>query len=210
MGFLQNKSSAFERVCSGSMANNDVKRLRRKINAAFVLAAFVLTVGLSGKSFAQVYKSVAPDGSITYSDGPSTPNQSPESLNPIPIYIAPKPAAAPPSQTPAKTSQAPFQYQSIRLTEPAHDATVRDNSGVIRISVDVQPKLNTDAGDQIVIQVDGVDTGEPFASTTGTVSGIERGTHQISASIRSKDGTTILQSDSISIHLHRQVISQPH
>lgn len=210
MVFLQNKSCEFETGYSRHIADDHALRLRRKITAALVLAAFVFAAGLSTKSFAQVYKSVAPDGSITYSDGPSTPNQPPETLKPIPIYIAPKPTVTPPNQTPAKNSQAPFKYQSVRLVEPAHDATVRDNSGVITIRVDVQPKLNTDAGDQIVIQVDGVDTGEPLASTTGTVSGIERGTHQISASIRSKDGTTILQSDSISIHLHRQVISQPH
>ena len=211
MVFLQNNRETFGSACIDSIAVGHAIRPFRKIIAVLLmLPAFFLGAGWSGKSFAQVYKSVAPDGSITYSDGPSTPNQSPESLTPIPIYTAPPPAVAPSAQAPAKNSQAPFKYQSIRLVEPVHDATIRDNSGVITIRVNVQPKLNTDAGDQIVIQVDGVDKGEPVASTTATVSGVERGTHQISASIRSKDGATILQSDAVSIHLHRQVVSRPH
>lgn len=160
-------------------------------------------------AYSQVYKSVAPDGSISYSDGPSTPNQAPENVTPLPTYIAPKITATPTPPTTKPKPKAPTQYQAIRILNPSPDATIWDNSGTINVQIETQPSLNTEAGDRVVVYVDGKQTGDPAASTTTSATGIDRGTHQVGAAVLTSEGATAIQSETITVHLQRHSLHSP-
>lgn len=166
-------------------------------------------MGYTGVVHSQVYKSVAPDGSISYSDGPSTPTQAPENITPLPVYIAPKITANPSPPADKPKPKAATSYQAIRIVSPAPDAGIWDNSGTISVQVETEPTLNTEAGDRVVVYVDGKQSGDPAASTSASATGIERGTHQISAAIVSSTGGTALQSEPITIHLHKHSVHTP-
>lgn len=178
-------------------------------HSGLTLAVMLVMLGQPEIAYSQVYKSVAPDGSITYSDGPSTPNQSPETVTPLPTYIAPKITATPPTPTTNTKPKEPTQYQAIRILSPSPDDTIWDNSGTINVQIETQPSLNTEAGDRIVVYVDGKQTGDPAASTSASATGIERGTHQVGAAVLTSEGTTAIQSETITVHLKRHSLHSP-
>lgn len=173
------------------------------------LAVMLVIIGQPEIAYSQVYKSVAPDGSISYSDGPSTPNQAPESVTTLPTYIAPKITATPTAPTAKPKQKEPTQYQAIRILSPSPDATIWDNSGTINVQVETQPNLNTEAGDRVVVYIDGKQAGDPAASTTASASGIDRGSHQVSVSVLTREGATTIQSETITVHLQRHSIHSP-
>ena len=153
------------------------------------------------------YKWIAPDGSVSFSDLPPHPDAEKVPLSRTQIFAPPpvKPATA---QTPKnQIDKKPAPYSSITITQPTHDAAIRDNAGNITISVSVTPALRTKQGHKITITLDGAVVA---TNTSGQVNlqHIDRGSHTLSASVIDSKGTTLISSDASTFHLQRISIAR--
>lgn len=156
----------------------------------------------SGVGAQKIYKFVLPDGRITYSDKP--PEEDPEArevtLSPLQTY---SPPPTPPLQRSAKPEKKGHEYQSLEVTSPSNDATLRDNGGNVQISIALSPGLQP--GHSIDISMDGKSIGSGN-STSVTLTNVDRGSHTVQAKVLDEDGKAVLSSNSVTFHLLRTAV----
>lgn len=146
-----------------------------------------------------VYKDVAPDGSITYTDRPTPdaekikiPKGTEYTPPPIPVFTpTPKPKA------PSK-----FEYDSFALVAPKNEESIWDNTGNITATVAFEPFLQS--GHSIEFLLDGTSV------TKGTDSSYQfmnlpRGAHQITAQIVDS-ADEVLATSSVTVFLRKHSI----
>jgi len=171
-------------------------------------SSVLVSLILSTSVHAEMYKWVDEDGNTNYSDvqpfKDADTHVSPE-VNTTPAVKVPKPQVT--EESSASTQQT--VYQLFKITSPEHNATIRDNQGNFSVGLEIQPALNTKQGHYISVLLDNKVVQDKLTSLSARFSNIDRGTHQISASIKNKRGKTLLSTDSISIHLHRTSILKP-
>lgn len=163
-------------------------------------------------SATQVYKSIAPDGSVEYSDQPG-PDASPLQIPPSPT-LAPLPKAQNPSppSPPSPASQASepsVQYQAVEIVSPQQDAAIRQNAGRLTLQVKVEPGLDVQAGDRLAVRMDGSLLAGRFTGDQLTLSNVDRGTHQVVVEVVDSKGNTRISSQPLSIHMLRHSILNP-
>jgi len=170
--------------------------------------ALLLCLLISTSVHSEMYKWVDEDGNTHYSDVQPFKNAnehiSPD-INTTPAVKAPKQVA--PKDKSASTQET--KYQLLKIVSPEHNATIRNNQGNFSIALEIQPALNLKQGHYISVLLDNQITHDKLTSLSAAFSNIDRGTHQISASIKNKRGKILLSTDSISIHLHRKSILNP-
>jgi len=170
----------------------------------FLLLMALVILYLPFASVAQMYKSVGPDGSITYSDH-ATKNATPLKLKPISTIHTDKKATTHTStaEKPKTKEQTPeVRYSTFRITSPINNSSIRENSGTVSIQLEISPKLNTKLGHTISIKADGklLVKGQ---STQATLNNLDRGAHTVSAYIHNKKGKIIHSTSPVSFQLHR-------
>gem|GEM_PF-1975298 len=144
-----------------------------------------------------VYRWQSPDGTVEYSDEPRSGAE--------PVTVE-EPMIQPSPLLPLKRQQrstGEFSYRSLNIAEPLAEATFR-NSEADEITVvgSIEPALRK--RDQVFLLVDGAVVAE--AKSLSFKSGrLERGRHLLQLQIRSDDGETIIQSDTVAINVHRAV-----
>ena len=84
-------------------------------------------------------------------------------------------------------------YDSMRITNPVDQSTLRDPSAAIAISVALEPALR--AGDRIEYTLDGKVVESPIAA-------IERGTHHIGARVLSENGGERIAASEVTVYAH--------
>ena len=149
---------------------------------------------------AELYKSVDEEGNVTFSDK-ETPNSEEIPMR-MPTAIPmpkPEPKVEATEKTPTETS-----YTEFQIIQPVNDATVRDNTGNVSVSLTLTPPLDLAAGHKISVSVDGKPVSKGGTSLSVQLPNIDRGRHTIKASVLNKKGKTIKTSNSITIHLKRQ------
>jgi len=148
------------------------------------------------------YKWIAPDGSVSFSDHPPHPDaekvplSDTQTFTPAPI-TPPKPTVKPDTEIEETTS-----YSSVAIIQPAHDESIRDNTGNITVTVTIDPKLRIKRGHKVTIELDGA----VITTTTSgqaTLSNVDRGSHTLRATIIDADGKTLSSSSESTFHLHR-------
>ncbi|AXT32228.1 DUF4124 domain-containing protein [Pseudoalteromonas tunicata] len=90
----------------------------------------------------------------------------------------------------------------IEITEPQHQATIRENSGSVYVSGRVSPRFEN--GLKIQLFLDGIATKEPQSSSIFALRDVDRGEHTLQMRLIDKDGKEISKSKSIIIYLHRK------
>lgn len=163
---------------------------------------FILLFLLSqAAASAEVYKRVNPDGSVEFTDIPRNDKEKPLPHKPINTFKSPPPAT---SRTyDSERQAAPLKYSSIAITSPADDVAVRNNAGIINISVSLTPSLQPNH--KLIILMDGNPVGE---TTTGSFSlnNVDRGTHTISAQVENEKNEILIRADPVTTHLLRRSI----
>jgi len=150
---------------------------------------------------ADVYKWVDAEGHVHFTDDPNHPGAEK-------IHVAPPPTYTPPPLPKIVTSPEPRKqpatagYATFAISSPENEATIWDNNGTLTVSVSLSPPLRQDLGHQLVYLLDGSEVGRS-GNTTFTLSGIERGTHQLAVELED-DAGRVLQSDQITFYLHRR------
>ena len=183
----------------------------REARQSFIFSSLILIALLASQlvhadeaeqenSGGRVYKNVAPDGTITYTDRPSADSKEvkvPKGTE----YTPPKlPAFTPSTRT--KPIPSRFEYNSLTLTSPKDDQAIWDNTGNITAAVTLEPGLQ--AGHSIEFLLDGVSVSKSSA-TSHQFLNVDRGTHQITARVvDNKD--EVIATTSVTIHMRRTAI----
>ncbi len=172
------------------------------ITMRYILLLLVLLAGLVQ---AAVYKTVTESGEVIYSDTPTT-GAVRMRLPELPTYTPPPlpKLTASPAKQPVKKL-----YNSMTITEPEAEATVRSNQGVVQISVELDPPLMTRLGHRVQFYLDDERHGSPVEKMAISFSNIDRGTHNISAYVIDKDDNPVVSASAVTFHLQRESINSP-
>ncbi len=177
----------------------------RVANSWLILLPAVLLIGwlpTAVHAEEKVYKSVGPDGEVTFSDTPSHGAKEIE-VKPAPSYT---PAPLPPMGTGPAAPAAVQAYQNLRIVSPPAEQTIVDTAGNIQVAASLQPGLRE--GDRLQFLLDGkpVSTG---SSLSLELHNIDRGAHTLRAQVITADGKVLIQSDPITVFLQRPSLNLP-
>jgi hypothetical protein len=157
---------------------------------------------------AEVYRTVGPDGSVTFTDQP-VQGAEPVNLPPVSTYPAPRPAAVEPDVQAESETDAAQPYTRFFIASPAAEATIRDNQGNVPMRVQLVPPLQAERGHRIQFMVDGVDQGEPGTETGITFQSLDRGSHTLSARILDENGATLETTGPVTVFVLRASVLFP-
>ena len=165
---------------------------------------------------AAVYKHIADDGSVFYSDKPLKKGdkayesqdvmkfKAPPSNKPATPVTPPKPSqflGDGDEQFRSKKAQA-VPYESISISSPQDDSAVRSNDGNVTLQVSLKPALQTEFKHRLVVVMDSNKT-QQSAGASATFQNVDRGTHQFRALVEDEKGHTLVESGPISLHIQR-------
>lgn len=159
-----------------------------------------------------VYKSVGPDGTVTYTDRPppgATEIQLPKFPTPAPLpapatstTTAPAPSA-PPSGA-QNTAPASFPgYSKLTLVTPAHDATVRENTGSIEVTLVSEPAWDPQWGHSIKVILDGKLLPDVYTTPKFQLNNADRGTHTLQVIVLDAKQNELISSQTVTFHMKR-------
>ena len=172
-----------------------------------VYSALLIAAGLLANSavIAAVYKSVDADGNVVYTDEP-VGNARPVDLPPLSTIPPPK-AFTPPADI--AEQDAATGYEKLQVVSPEQDATLRDNTGNVAVSVAAEPALDLKAGHRVQFYLDGQTAGDPGNSLKKVFQNVDRGAHTVEAAIVDQSGTELIRSAGTRFYLHRQSVNFP-
>lgn len=92
-------------------------------------------------------------------------------------------------------------YTKIAITQPHNEETIRNNQGVVSVSVALEPALAQ--GDKVQLLFDGSPLGDPKPNLSFELNGINRGSHTITVKVLNSNGEELITSDTITIFMQR-------
>lgn len=160
---------------------------------------------------AEIYRWVDDSGNVVFTDEPR-PGAERVDLPPATTYTPVDDEAltddilklSPDDEAAAQQTDAP-DYQ-IRIVAPAHDESIWVNNGDVTVNMIVEPALDAERGDKVMLQLDGEPVSEPRSSTTFQLNNLSRGTHTLNAMVVNSNGATLTSTGSVTFHLHRASI----
>ena len=177
------------------------------MRASFLLVmVFALCVS---DAYARIYKCVDNDGNTVYMDTPISDQcaESKEVPNAdLPALIESKPAAVPTNTGSFSNSSSNKKdindYNTVTITSPANEESLRSNEGQVIISYAATPALKSRNGHQYVILLGGK---EVYRGTNTSVSleNVDRGEHVVTAIIVTANGRTLSSSEPVTFTLQR-------
>lgn len=164
-----------------------------------VTATVLAPAGAQGK----VYKWVAEDGRIMYSDEPPPQGASELDLLPLQTYDSPGSAPRPLAREKPAARKDAGSYERFEVIDPANDVTIWDNSGRLSVDLAIQPALRS--GHVVEILLDGGPLGTGRSTRLSLVN-VDRGTHSVQGVIKDEAGKELARTASVTFHLRRQSI----
>ena len=153
-------------------------------------------------AFAGVYTYLDADGNRVFTDKPRSANAQRIELAPTNSASLPAP---PPSAPPALPTALLPAYQLLRITLPEPDATIRDNSGGLIVTLESDPGLLD--GHSYRLLLDGQPHGSPARSPVFALDNLDRGSHQLAAEIVDAGGRIVERTPSQPFHLKRTTLA---
>ena len=165
------------------------------------LKFIILLLIFSATAHAELYKKVDEQGNVTYSDVPSgtaKPVQPPG----LTTYGTP----AQHKQTGKKSADTPkpatTNYTTAVIASPANDEALRDNNGNLTVKINLEPQLDIQAGNKLVLLLD-----QKSAAVAQTpeiaLKDVERGAHALKAQVIDATGRVLKESAEINFQMHR-------
>lgn len=161
------------------------------------LIVVTLLVVCGTAAAAGVYRTVSPDGEVTFSDRP-TPGSEAVKLPPVQTFQPPPLPAGAPAGSPAE--EATKGYESFAVSAPQNDASIRDNTGNVSIQLAINPALRPDHTIDIIMNGQTIGNGRTLSIT---VRNMDRGTHTVEAAVRDQGGREVARTSPITFHLLR-------
>lgn len=147
---------------------------------------------------AKLYKGIDSEGKVIYSD---TPFDDAEKFTPPPISVMDAPKAAAEKKAAEEEQPADFKYMKFDIVSPEDEQTIRNDPNV-KVSVNLVPGLNADAGHSIWVFVDGEPVVKDGQDTSYYIGRVERGAHKLQAQVRDTSGKIIVRSRTNVIYIH--------
>lgn len=153
---------------------------------------------------AVICKIVDEEGVVSYSDIPA--EDCPNRVK-LPEYsrYRPRPLENNFDSRPAQGPEPEFAgYSGVKIAQPASGDTVRSNQGSVPVSISMQPVLQPKHRvrlflDSVLIQPD-------FANQSATLSGVERGSHTLSAHVVDETGNVLSSAVPVTFTLRKASI----
>jgi hypothetical protein len=146
----------------------------------------------------KIYRNVGPDGEVIYSDRPLNEQAEPIDVPKTPTYESkPVPRFQPYKETPPKKKSA-NPYKTIKVTYPAEDQVIRDNTGTMRVTVAIEPPL--EGGDQLQLLFNG-EVRYTGSSTTVTLHDVYRNTYTIVPRIIDAKGEPVASGQGVTFYM---------
>lgn len=165
----------------------------------------LISLGCSVALATTVYKWVDENGVIHYSDQPH-PNAQKLQVEGVQTYSSRSASVREPAESePASTT--PNPYKGCAIAQPLEQQNLPNAQSVfIRVAADPVPR----SGDRIYITMDGqgLNGGQP-TGLAFNVTPIDRGSHSVSAQIRSPDGTILCQTPNVTFHVQQPNLFSP-
>ncbi len=157
-----------------------------------------------------VYKSVGPDGKVTYSDQPQ-PGATEVELPKFPAAPLPAPATtsttAPAASGPqggAQNAAPAFKgYSTLSIVTPANDGTIRENTGSVEVTIASVPEWDPQWGHSIKVLLDGKPLPDRYTTPTFQLKNADRGTHTLQAIVLDAKQNELITSPTITFHMKR-------
>lgn len=146
----------------------------------------------------EAYKSVDEKGNVIYTDKPATGG---EKIQLKDVQAIKRPDAEPSEISPDQEPQEET-YTKLKITSPKDGESIYDNSGIINISVQVDPALRAREGDKLILHMDGQQIDESKRNQFN-LNGIQPGTHSFVVAIINKDEKELKRSAPVSLTLYR-------
>jgi len=152
-----------------------------------------------------IYKYINPNGTVEYSD------QSREGA--VEVKVAPLRTDVPlPSKIKktlspeeAQPQQAVSSYQ-LSIVNPKNEATVRENTGKIEVTLQVTPPIDANSNYTLQLLLDGQAMDEVSTRPKYTLTNVDRGTHTLQAKLLDPWGRVVAHSKSITFYMRRHSI----
>ncbi len=181
--------------------------------AALPLLALALVGSLSLPVSAAIYRTVDAAGNVTYTDQPppgATTTDTGIVTEQVEVkapntFDKPQPEAAYEPWLPDAEDATTVGYQSLQITSPSHDASIRENAGNVVVSGDLQPGLQS--GDALHVELDGALDPNPVDGAQVQLTNVPRGTHRIRMVVLGSDGERKIESKEQVFHLQRYSVN---
>lgn len=164
---------------------------------------------LGNHAWAQIYSYVDASGERVFTDRPPAADQAQE----VDLLQTNRMPASqrliklqPPAELQQQLAPAPPPYQALHLLSPQPEETLRNSNRTINIEVSSEPALLPGHSYQALL--DGAAYGPPSRSTRWQIVEVDRGTHQLHIELIDADGTSLLQTDTITVHLHQTSLAE--
>ena len=161
----------------------------------------LLIAGLSFSAHAALYKYTDQNGETIYTDTP--PFAGAEEMNAPTLQRTPAVRPKPKSEKELEPEKELPKYLVFSIDQPKNDDTIRSNEGKVTVIFKLIPELNTIEGHYIDFYVDGKRVKKKIRSISTILNNIDRGSHDIKAVVKNKEGTRLKSSDVNRIHIHR-------
>jgi hypothetical protein len=154
---------------------------------------------------AELYKSTGEDGEVVYTDKP--PTKDAKAFKPPAIQVTPPIKYVPKKPEPVAPKDPAYSYSDLHFSQPAAEANVYDNEGVINYELVLAPVLSAKLGHYLNIKLDGNAVASNTSLLTGSVNDVDRGSHTLTAEVCNKDGK-VLRSASVTVHVHKATVTR--
>lgn len=166
---------------------------------------YLLLIALiySAAEAADIYRWKDSEGNVIYSD---TPQPGAEKVTLQETTILPS-APVPESRDESNTEkQGPVKYQSVAITRPTDEQTIRENIANVSVAISLQPGLQTGHGHQLQLLFDGQGVKEPGRKTSFTLPAVDRGAHTLQTVILESNGRVVTRSAISTFFVHKQLV----
>ncbi len=172
-------------------------------------AAVLLLAMTSTSVVGQIYKSVAPDGTVIYSDQAPDPNAQPMELPELTVVASSRrtPQVSPrePDQSPAEPSAVPPRYEEFRLVQPTADQTYWNTGYSLTVQASNAEPLAP--GHRVRFVVDGEPRGESETFSI-LLTEIYRGEHSVKAEVVNDLGDVVASTQPVTFHMKQTSVQR--
>jgi len=168
--------------------------VRQVISTLVLFIVFTATGALN----AEIFKSYDTEGNVVFTDVPTEKSEKVD----LPDITTFKSQPYKPIQRSQPANTSIQDRYDIKLVQPAHKETVRDNNGNIPIEVEVKPALRRERGHQMLVWLDNE---KPVKFTTNRyqLSDIDRGTHTVSVKVVDSKGKALSATQTNTVYVKR-------
>jgi hypothetical protein len=151
------------------------------------------------------YKGLDEDGNVVYSDKPF---ENSEKITPPAITVMDPTKVKPKAEAVEEQAPAEFKYTQFDIIDPKNEQTIW-NEPDLYVKVKLTPALNTAEKHNIWLLMDGKPLVKNSQSLSLPIGRADRGTHQIQAQVRDKDGKIIVRTRPIIVYIKHTSVPKP-